>query len=76
MTLESGFSVRLGSMLPITIVNWDKYMLPLFSIKKGKCLKLCAGISYGCQDCGHNALVLKIGIGWWSMKIGIEFGGA
>mgnify|MGYP007063363772 CR=1 FL=1 len=49
-------------------------MLPFYRFYKNDCLSLSAGVSYGCMDCGHNALSFRLDLVWWILNVGIEFG--
>ena len=49
-------------------------MLPFFRIELNDCKKVLVELSYGCMDCGHNAVCFKVGIIWWTIEAGVEFG--
>jgi hypothetical protein len=50
-------------------------MLPFCRVDRDDCRSLGAEVSYGCMDCGHNALCFRVSFVWWTFIAGIEFGG-
>jgi len=49
-------------------------MLPFCRIDKSDCISLSVELSYGCLDCGHNAICFRLGFLWWTLIVGVEFG--
>ncbi len=49
-------------------------MLPFFRINENYCMGIGAEVTYGCLECGHNALCFKITALMWDINFGIEFG--
>ena len=48
-------------------------MIPFFRIEESYCIGLGAEASYGCMECGHNALSVRVTFLTWFVSFGIEF---